>query len=234
LDILCEFACEPFYENSSSAHLALGAAIRRLLGPRLARRVGRRYRSFFVDLDKEAAALSEAIPRDVHLLDIGGGDGEPLNHLLNLRPDLRVTTIDPGPVVGNWISDRFDQQVKRMPRTNLAEYLDGGNANPDAILIADVMHHIPKTGRGHFLGSVATLLQRVPHLRIIVKDVEPGSWRALLGYWADLYITGDLDVNPISRQDLTQLFREALGPLRSEDTNLFEADHPNYAVTFFR
>jgi hypothetical protein len=84
------------------------------------------------------------------------------------------------------------------------------------------------------MDSVGLLLQRVPHLRITVKDVEPGHWRALLGYWSDRYITGDLDVNPISRQDLALLFQEALGPLRHEDTNLFESDEPNYVVTFFR
>jgi 16S rRNA G527 N7-methylase RsmG len=80
--------------------MALGQAIRRLLGPRLARFAGRCYRAIFVDLAKEAAALSTAIPRDAQVLDVGGGDGEPLNHLLALRPDLRVTTIDPGAVIG--------------------------------------------------------------------------------------------------------------------------------------
>jgi hypothetical protein len=74
----------------------------------------------------------------------------------------------------------------------------------------------------------------VPQLRIIVKDVEPGSWRAQLGYWSDRYITGDLDVSPISREHLTRLFEEAFGPLRRENTNLFEADRPNYAIAFFR
>ena len=78
------------------------------------------------------------------------------------------------------------------------------------------------------------LLERVPQIRIIVKDVEPGYWRARLGYWSDRYITGDLDVRPISRECLARLFDEALGPLRREDTNLFEADRPNYAIAFFR
>jgi hypothetical protein len=214
--------------------MALGATIRQLLGARLARHAGRWYRSIYVDLAKEAAALDAAIPPNAHLLDIGGGDGEPLNHLLSRRPDLRVTTIDPGPVVGQWIEARFEKRVTRMPRTSLTEYLAGGSADPDAILVADVLHHIPKTARTNFVNSVGLLLQRVPHLRIIVKDVEPGHWRALLGFWSDRYITGDLDVNPISRQDLARLFQEALGPLRREDTNLFEADGPNYAVTFFR
>jgi hypothetical protein len=31
-----------------------------------------------------------------------------------------------------------------------------------------------------------------------------------------------------------RLFQETLGPLRREDTKLFEMDRPNYAITFFR
>jgi hypothetical protein len=102
--------------------VALGAAIRRLLGARLARHAGRWYRAIFVDLAKEASALASVIPHDAHLLDIGGGDGEPLNHLLTLRPDLRVTTLDPGPVVGQWIDASFDGRVTRLPGTSLAQY----------------------------------------------------------------------------------------------------------------
>jgi hypothetical protein len=214
--------------------MALGSAIRRLLGARLARRAGRWYRAIFVDLAKEAAALATVIPVDAHLLDIGGGDGEPLNHLLALRPDIRVTTLDLGPHVGQWIEASFDGQVTRMPRTSLAGYLSGGGPDPDAILIADVLHHIPEGARAGFLDSVKVLLGRVPQLRIIVKDVEPGYWRAQLGYWSDRYITGDRDVSPISRERVVYLLEEALGPLHRKDTNLFEANRPNYAIAFFR
>jgi hypothetical protein len=214
--------------------MKLGPTIRRLLGARLARRAGRWYRAIYVDLSLEAAAVAALIPRDAHLLDIGGGDGEPLNHLLALRPDLHITTIDPAPVVGQWIEARFDGQVVRLPGTTLAEYLAGGREDPDAILLSDVLHHIPETARTSFLGSVRVLLERVPQLRIIVKDVEPGHWRALLGYWSDVYITGDINISPISREKLLRLFHETLGPLRHEDTKLFEMDRPNYAITFFR
>jgi hypothetical protein len=214
--------------------VALGPRIRRLLGARLARHAGRWYRAIYVDLAKEAAALATAIPHGAHLLDIGGGDGEPLNHLLALRPDLRITTIDPGPVVGQWTEPRFDAQVTRLPGTSLAGYLAGSRAYPDAILIADVLHHIPESARASFLASLKMLLERAPQLRIIVKDVEPGSWRALLGFWSDRYITGDRNVSPISRKNLVHLFEESLGPLRRSDTNLFEMDRPNYAISFFR
>jgi len=214
--------------------MSLGPTVRRALGPRLARRAGGWYRAIFVDLGKVAAAIAGVIPRGAHLLDIGGGDGQPLNYLLALRPDLRVTTLDPGPLVGQWIEARFDAQVTRLPRTGIDEYLAAGRADPEAILIADVLHHIPEAARVSFLRSVGVLLERVPQLRIIVKDVEPGSWRALLGFWADRYVTGDRNVSLISRDRLERLFIEALGPLRREETRLFEMDRPNYAILFFR
>ncbi len=216
------------------ARMALGPSIRRVLGARLGRRAGRWYRAIFVDLSKVAAALAEVIPLDAHLLDIGGGDGEPLNHLLALRPDLHVTTLDPAPTVGQWIETGFDAQVTRLPRTSLAEYLAANRPDPDAVLISDVLHHIPPAARPLFLDSLGLLLQRVPRLRIIVKDVEPSSWRALVGYWSDRYITGDLGVSLISSANLARLFEDALGPLQREDTNLFATDRPNYAIAFYR
>lgn len=208
--------------------------MRRFLGARLARRAGEYYRGIYVDLGKVAAALAAVIPRDAHLLDVGGGDGQPLNHLLSLRPDLTITTLDPAPVVGQWIDPRYDRQVKRLPRTSLAEFAACPQAQPDIILIADVMHHIPKSARPKFLDSVGVLLDRVPSLRVIVKDVEPGHWRSLLGFWSDRYVTVDRNVSLISRDDVARLFEEALGPLHREDTDLFKNDLPNYAIVLYR
>lgn len=214
--------------------MPLGPAIRRIVGARRARRLGRWYRAIFVDLVKEAAALATVIPQGALLLDVGGGDGEPLNHLLAVRHDLRVTTLDPGPLVGQWIDGRFDERVTRLPNTTLGEYVAAGKPKPDAVLIADVLHHIPIAARRAFLTSVGALFESAPRMRVIVKDVEPGSWRALLGYWSDRYVTGDRHVSPISRSSLVRLVEEVLGPLRHEHTNLFETDRPNYAIAFYR
>ncbi len=214
--------------------MRIGPSIRRLLGARLARRVGGIYRAIFVDLAKEATAIAAAIPLHAHVLDVGGGDGEPLNHLLAIRADLRVTTIDPGPMVGQWIERCYETRVTRLPHTSLAQFLDSGRPDPTVVLIADVLHHVPEAARGPFLSSVRLLLERVPDLRILVKDVEPGYLRSLLGYWSDLYITGDFHVSPISRERLARLMEEAMGPMRREDTDLFDNDRPNYAIAFLR
>lgn len=214
--------------------MALGPAVRRLVGPRCARWLGRHYRAIFVDLRKVAGALAAVIPGGAHVLDVGGGDGEPLNHLLSIRSDLHITTLDPAQVVGEWIEARFEQQVVRLPCTSLADYLASGRPEPDALLMSDVLHHVRECERPAFLGAVRALLDRTPGMRIIVKDVEPGSWRALLGYWSDRYVTGDAGVSLVSRGRLVDMLREALGPLRHEHTDLFETDRPNYAIVFYR
>ena len=214
--------------------MSLGPVIRRFLGPRLALRAGAYYRSIYVDLAKVAAALAAVIPRNAHLLDVGGGDGQPLNYLLSIRPDVTITTLDPAPAVGQWIDLRYHRQVKRLARTSLAEFVACPHVHLDVILIADVMHHIPQSARHKFLDSVRALLDREPGLKIIVKDLEPGHWRTALSFWSDRYITGDTNVSLISREDVTRLFEEVLGPLHRDDTDLFKKDSPNYAIVFRR
>ena len=71
-------------------------------------------------------------------------------------------------------------------------------------------------------------------MRIIVKDVEPGFAKALFGYWADKYITGDKAVSPVARVDLISLVQSSLGPMRYEETGLFEVDKPNYVLVFYK
>ncbi len=208
--------------------------MRRALGPRLARCAGRWYRAIFVDLGREATALSTALPHAAHVLDIGGGDGEHLNHLLRLRSDLQVTTLDPAATVGQWIESRFDARVLKLPSTDLGQYLSSGRPDPDVVLLADVMHHIAESARPAFLACIKSLLGRVPDLRIVVKDAQPGHWRTWLAYWSDRYVTGDANVSPISREALIRLFEGALGPLQYEETGLFQSDRPNYAIVFGR
>lgn len=214
--------------------MPVGPTIRRLLGPRLARAAGRHYRAVFVDLDKLADTLAVMIPKGAHLLDVGGGDGEPLNHLLERRADIRVTTLDTASVVGQWIDGRFENRVTRMPGTSIMDYLARGTPTPEAILLADVMHHVPPGSRPALVRCLGTLFERTPALKIIVKDIEPGSWRAWLACWTDHYITGDRGVVPISQDELLRLFTAELGPLRCEQSDLIVKDSPNYAVAFSR
>lgn len=214
--------------------MSLGQALRRLLGPRLACRAGRRYRAFFVDLDEVAQALASAIPPGARVLDVGGGDGVPLNHLLRVRDDILVTTIDPAGEVGQWIDTAHAGRVVRRPRTTLAQYAAGAAEPLDVLLMMDVLHHIPTPERAAVFGLIAGLMQKSPGMRVIVKDVEPGSPRARLGYWSDRFVTGDAGVTPVGRDEVRALARAAFGQIEVEETGLFDADRPNYALVFHR
>ena len=209
-----------------------GLLVRRLLGPRLARLAGRRYRALFVDLEAVAGELGKAIPTNAAVLDVGGGDGDPLNRLLARRNDIHVTTLDVAPGVGRWIEARYLDRVTCLESTTLQSYLASGRPLPDVVLISDVMHHVPVAERDSFLSTVAEVLRRAPEARIIIKDVEPGHWRATLGRWSDLYVTGDRNVQLISRDELICAMRRAHDGIRHRETALFVSDPPNYAVVF--
>ena len=214
--------------------MSIGRLVRKLLGERYARVAGRAYRALFVDMRKASATIAEWIPPGAHVLDVGGGDGEPLNHLLALREDIRVTTIDVATGVGRWIDGPHLARVERLDATSLEDYLASGRALPDVLLLSDVMHHVPSEARDRFLAVVANLLTRAPQLRIIVKDVEPGHWRATLGYLSDRYVTGDRGVRPIGRQELIRAMARMRADLLCQEVGLFAHDPPNYALVFWQ
>jgi len=214
--------------------MALGARIRALLGDRRARQVGALYRAIFADMAAEAAMLAQEVPRGAHVLDIGGGDGVPLNNLLNLRDDITAVSIDPAPVLGQWIEPQHDARITRLPGTTLEAFLQSDARRPDAVLLCDVMHHIPPSARPGFVADMGRLAECSPRMKLIVKDVEPGYPRAMLGYWADVYITGDRDVRPIGRDELRMLLLPALPGFRCRETGLFRDDSPNFALVFER
>ena len=209
-----------------------GRLLRTILGDRQARVAGRLYRAIFVDIAKANAAIAAELPSHARVLDVGGGDGEPLNGLLELRPDVSVTTIDVAPGVGRWIQSRHLDRVTRLESTSLETYLASSRPLPDVLLLSDVIHHVPVAARDAFLAVVAEVLRRVPHLRIIVKDVEPGHWRATLGKWSDRYVTGDRGVQLVSRNELIDAMRRASAGIRHRETALFAIDPPNYALVF--
>ena len=77
-----------------------GKLARKILG-RYTVPVGQVYRRIFVDLGTIAKQFDGAIPRNAHILDIGGGDGALIEFLLERRPDLTVTMCDRAPSIGS-------------------------------------------------------------------------------------------------------------------------------------
>ena len=213
---------------------AIGRLVRTILGKRASRWVGRWYRAVFVDLDVVAQIVAREIPSAAHVLDVGGGDGALVDRLLDLRPDIVVTTLDVAPAVGQWIAERHSPRVNRMPSTSLQDYLASGGRPAQAILLTDVMHHVPAEARNGLLQTITSMLSASPSPRVIVKDVEPGHWRSRLGYLSDRYVTGDRNVRLVSRSDLVAAIRRIESAIQCSETELFTRDRPNYAVVFWR
>lgn len=209
---------------------------------RLARRVlgrhfpvaGRAYRRCFVDLDAVARCISPYIPAGARVLDVGGGDGDPLNRLLALRPDITVVLVDPSPETGALIRPEFRDRVALHPATSMATLSGSDRCDFSVALISDVVHHVPPADRAGFFADLHHLVRGAAGSPVvIVKDVEPGHPRATLGWLADRYVSGERVVAPVSREEVCGLMRAAFGPLLTvRETGLFAADRPNYALVF--
>lgn len=210
--------------------MAIGPMVRQSLGPRAFTVVGRAYRSIFVDLDKVARATVRHIPDNALVLDVGGGDGEPLNHIMALRSDIRVTMIDLSPTIGQSVRDTYRNRVDVMPETSVRQYYERNGAPPQVVLINDVLHHVPVPSRPAFFHDLGLVMRRGEGIRLIIKDVEPGGLRATLGYLADRYISGDRHVSLVSRATLVSSLESSFGAISITETTLYSDDSPNYSL----
>jgi hypothetical protein len=196
-----------------------GQFARGLLGPAF-RPVGEAYRRIFVDMAKVVAVMDRHIPPQARVLDVGGGDGYVVNLLLQRRPDVQVTMTDLAPSIGGFIEPSNRARVTLMPATDVGAV----EGRFDVLTMADVVHHVPKDYRSRFLAVIADTARRTGCKTVIVKDIQPGNFRAALSLFSDLYITGDKSVSLIAAEDL-----ELPGLEREE---LLVPDFPNYCATF--
>ncbi len=212
--------------------MSLGALARRVLGPRFFRAAANAYRAVFTNIDALATALSEQIPRDAFVVDVGGGDGAPIGALLRRRPDLSALMLDLAPAIGVAIDEGVRARVVLRPGTDVRAYLDAGGRHPDAVVVSDVLHHVDPSVREAFFTDLRDLM--APGTIGIIKDVEPKGMRAALSVFADKYVSGDRNVSAVSRELLRRYVDEWLGDVDVWETPLYGVDAPNYAIAIRR
>jgi len=203
---------------------------RAVLGARFFPIFGSWYRAVFVDLEKVVDSLPPLNPQ-TRVLDIGGGDGEMINILLARHPDLDITMIDRNPRLGLFLTPESRKRVRLMPSTSLRDYAATQHEAPDLVMVSDVIHHVPVDSRAAFFADLRLVVADRP-TTLVVKDVEPGSFRSHLSLWADRYISGDRQVRLIGRDELTALVKQAFPAARVRSTKLFDVDRPNYSLIF--
>lgn len=206
-----------------------GKLARRILGSRF-EPVAALYRRVFVDMDKVADTIAAALPHGARCLDVGGGDGSLAKMLLARRPDLRITLIDLNPEVGGFLEPALRERVELRPATTMAD-VAGEGFRCDAVILADVVHHVPEAARASFVRDLARLCETTGSRVLIIKDLQPGSFRAWLGRMSDHHVTGDREVVFIRHEDLRAAMESALGPGRVASVEASYPDAPNYCLS---
>ena len=181
----------------------------------------------FIDWQRVCSTLP-ALPEGSHLLDVGGGDGEPLNHLLQRFEHVSVTMIDIGLNIGMGLEPSLRNRVEILAGTTLRQYTAMKKRPVDFVLLCDVIHHIPMLERDTFFSDLKDAIDR--HTGLIIKEIEPGFFRSTLASLTDRYLSGDRRASLISRQDLLMLVRRYFPTHHVLETGLFERDRPNYCL----
>lgn len=209
--------------------MSVGRAVRDLMGPAFPL-AGRVYRRVFVDVRKVADHVPE-LGQDALLLDVGTGDGEILNHVLDRQPTVRVVALDTITDVGGWLRPDLAHRVSLRPGTLVADYVRDDGPPVDAALLSDVVHHVPQESRPQLFRDVLAAFGDHPPV-VIVKDIIPFGARSAFAFWADRNITGDKGVRAVGPAELVDIVRSVWPEARVRSTGLERVDNPNYCLVF--
>ena len=180
--------------------MSIGPSVRRMLGP-IEAPISSAYRSMFINVGELGKAI-DAVPFGSRVLEVGVGDGMIASQIIDRRPDASVLGIDLAENPGSLFEgDRSRVEFRTISTSDLL----AEQPTPfDAIVIADVLHHVPPSLRTGLLDDVATLLSDdgVLLVKETVVSRSPGYW---MGRFSDRWITGDRNVSFLREADLKQL-----------------------------
>ena len=180
--------------------MSIGPTVRRILGP-IEAPISSAYRSMFINVGELGKAI-DAVPFGSRVLEVGVGDGMIASQIIDRRPDASVLGIDLAENPGSLFEgDRTRAEFRTISTSDLL----AEQPTPfDAIVIADVLHHVPPSLRTGLLDDVATLLSDdgVLLVKETVVSRSPGYW---MGRFSDRWITGDRNVSFLREADLKQL-----------------------------
>lgn len=180
--------------------MSIGPAVRRMLGP-IEAPISSAYRSMFINVGDLGKAMT-AVPFGSRVLEVGVGDGMIASQIIGRRPDATVLGIDLAENPGSLFEG--DNQRVEFRSISTAELRSEDPGTFDAIIIADVLHHVPPAIRPALLSDVSSLLadDGVLLVKETVVVKSPGYW---MGRFSDRWITGDRNVSFLREEELDTL-----------------------------
>lgn len=166
--------------------MKVGRAVRKRLG-RFEAPISDLYRSRFIDLGACVEMIAGHVePRAI--LEIGCGDGQLAQRLLERFPAAAYTGIDIAPEVGHlFAGDRRRAVFRSIDSRSL---LQSSPERFDLVLLVDVLHHVPGAARDGVLRDLRALT--APGGTYVVKDWVKSRSLAHAAVWAsDRLLTGD-------------------------------------------
>jgi hypothetical protein len=204
--------------------MSIGQTVKRLVGPRLTRRLEAVYIGLFFNRDKILAGIPR-LPDGAHVLDVGSGDGDLIGQVLRLNPTATADLVDTAPLVGQYITDNLKPRTTFYPNTTLKAYKQLNRPAPQVVLLSYVLHHIEPSERRRVLEDVHALQPA----QVIVIECSPGTLRGKLAFLADRYISGT-PVWPLRPQELVDLVRPSLEASKAERLPI--DNFPTYGFAF--
>jgi 2-polyprenyl-6-hydroxyphenyl methylase/3-demethylubiquinone-9 3-methyltransferase len=184
----------------------------------------------FVNVGQLGEVLA-AVSFGPRVLEVGVGDGMIATQITTRRPDATVLGIDLAANPGSLFKgDSTRAQFRTISTSDLlAEKPEPFNA----IVIADVLHHVPPAIRPALLSDVSDLLAKGGVLLVKESVVvsSPGYW---MGKFSDLYITGDRNVSYLREDDLEQLIVDNVPGLVSSGRSTIKPWKTNVVLVWRR
>ena len=202
-----------------------GPLIRRLFGP-YEYAVAEAYRRIFVDLDEFAELMCAWVPQAQKILEVGCGEGAMTERIVRTYPTATVTAIDITPNVGRL----YRGQTSHV--TFIQETVEGvacrEPASFDLVVLADVIHHVPRDARQSLLSAIKQAM--AANGCLIFKDwvasATPIHWLCVM---SDRYLTGD-DVAYCTTDGINTLLTNTFGSGAIRQMDTLRRRHNNVVV----
>jgi 2-polyprenyl-3-methyl-5-hydroxy-6-metoxy-1,4-benzoquinol methylase len=186
--------------------MGIGRRVRRMFGKH-ERMVSDAWRSAFVNLDAFTREIKAQVQSPGNVLEIGCGDGAVIERLATLYPHANLTGIDICQEPGRLF--RGDSQRVRFLRTSGKQLSETEPRSYELVVIADVIHHVPKDEWTSVLKSAVELLATGG--TVVLKEwLREPSAICLANYLIERIITGDR-VHYLRERELRTLATSVFG-----------------------